>query len=136
MTKGKSAEGAQRVRYASTSVNESEGYCTIFTSANVAITEVRLYEETIEHVIEQHGEQFPVEFPSVIGAVAKAIQEPTAVTPSYRGSFVYVDSTTTNGSGHPLHVPVKAIEGTSGLVKTFFFAQAETDDGAKGGGDA
>ncbi|MBS9720050.1 hypothetical protein JYU29_05025 [Tianweitania sp. BSSL-BM11] len=120
------------VSFASNVVNETEGYCEITTSADPRITKVRLYEETVAHVKEQHAAnfppQFPADFPSIVEAVGNAIREPSRIEPSYKNSVVYVDENSTNRRGHPLRVPVKIIEGTSsGLIKTFFFASTEDD---------
>lgn len=99
-------------------------YAVISTRVVPAITEVRLYASTVEHVRERHPE-IPAELPSIRSAVEKAISEPTHVERSHTGSYVYVDAGSTNRSGDPLRVVVRRIEGTSGRVATFYFASAE-----------
>jgi hypothetical protein len=97
------------------------------------ITEVRLYAETLEHAREHHGNdrgfgQIIAHLPSMSSAVQAAISNPTSVENPRVGSYVYVSEDTTNFSGDPLRVPVKHIAGTSGLVKTLYFAST---DGAR-----
>jgi hypothetical protein len=90
------------------------------------VTEARLYDETIDHVAEGHPE-IPIILPSLVTAVQGAITAPTLVEndPARPSAFVFVDEKTTNASGDPLRVPIKVIKGTSGLVKTFYFATSE-----------
>jgi hypothetical protein len=83
--------------------------------------EIRLYDETIEHVIDEHPE-VPIELPSIQEAVTKAVTAPTHVEGSYNNSVVFVDANTTNRSGDPLRVPVKHVRGTSGRIKSVYFA--------------
>ncbi len=100
-------------------------YTVIYTSIISSITEVRLYEETITHIKESHGDDFArspeFPFPCILDAVGNAIMNPTQVELSYGNSFVYVDETSTSLAG-PLRVPVKLVSGTSGRVKSFYFA--------------
>jgi hypothetical protein len=97
-------------------------FIVFYTNVYPVITEVRLYEETIEHIKTSHPE-VPIELPSVLNAIENAVKEPSWIevgqTPN---SYVYVDHNSTNKSGDPLRVPVKVVEGTSGYVKTAFFA--------------
>jgi hypothetical protein len=85
------------------------------------VTEVRLYDETIEHVREGHPE-IPAEFPCITHAVKETIENPSHIEKSYSNSYVFVNDSSTNHSGDPLRVPIKIVEGTLGRVKTFFFA--------------
>ncbi|RVG48074.1 hypothetical protein CN162_12560 [Sinorhizobium meliloti] len=93
----------------------------IRTQVFSTVTDVRLYEETLNHIKEQHPE-VPIELPSLMEALSTAIQAPTHVEASHTNSYVFVDSGSTNASGNPLRIPVKVIEGTSGLIKTAFFS--------------
>lgn len=96
-------------------------FVTIKTTAIPAVTEVRLYAETEQHVREEHPE-IPIDLPSVHSAVQKAVEEPTHVEESHADSYVYVDATSTNASGDPLRVPIKLVADTSARVKTAYFA--------------
>ena len=96
----------------------------ISTSVIREVATVRIYEETIVHVKEEHPE-VPIDLPSIEGAVAAAISEPTHIERSHSNSYVFVHDGMTNKSGDPLRVPVKIIEGTSGRVRTVYFASRE-----------
>jgi hypothetical protein len=89
------------------------------------LTEVRFYDETVDHVKAEHPE-IPIELPCVSTAVENAIVNPTHVESSYSNSYIYVDGGTTNASGDPLRVPVKGVSGNSGRVKTVYFASGNT----------
>jgi hypothetical protein len=100
-------------------------YITIWTYVLPTLDEVRLYADTNDHVKMQHPE-IPAELPSIVNAVINAISNPTHVEKSHGGSVVFVDAATTNASGDPLRVPVKRVIGTSGRVRTFYFATASS----------
>jgi hypothetical protein len=89
-----------------------------------AITSARLYEETIAHIRLRHPD-FPIELPSLTAAIERAVANPTHVEKSYEDSYVFVDSNTVNRAGDPLRVPVKVVAGTSGRVKSAYFASVE-----------
>jgi hypothetical protein len=93
------------------------------------VSNVRLYAETIDHVRDQHPE-VPANLPSMIMAVENTLINPTHIEKSRSNSYVYVDAQTTNSSGDPFRVPVKVIDATSALVKTFFFASTRVSDEA------
>lgn len=98
-------------------------YRIIPTQIIQTLTEVRLYEETLEHIREQHPEipsYFPY-FPSFEQAIVHAVTQPTTVEQHYVNSYTFV-GTSTNFVGHPIRVPVKIVQGTSGRVATVFFA--------------
>jgi hypothetical protein len=99
-------------------------YKLISTSVYPGVTEVRLYAQTVEHVKEHHPE-IPLELPCISAAVEQCIVSPTSVEASYSNSVIFVDTDTTNASGDPLRIPVKIVEGTSGRVKTIYFASTE-----------
>ncbi len=98
-------------------------YFVIGTAVIPQVTQVRLYEETYAHIAEhpEIGQILP-HLPVMTDGLVKAISDPTHVEQSRPNAFVFVDETTTNAGGDPLRVPVKLIEGTSGLVKTAYFA--------------
>lgn len=103
-----------------------KGYKVIKTKVVAAVTEARLYDETVEKVKAGHPE-VPAELPSIIEAVTTAVENPTHVERSYDDSYVFVDKGTTNASGDPMRVPVKVVEGTSTRIKSFYFATTEDD---------
>ena len=79
------------------------------------------------HLINRKGVTFaqdrrPLERLSDIFETAS---NPTSVFQRSASTFVYSDDKTTNHSGDPLLVPVKVVQGTSGRVRTFYFASTE-----------
>lgn len=100
-------------------------YKVISTNILSSLTEVRFYEETVSHVKEEHPE-VPIELPCVASAVEGAIKNPTHVESSYGNSVIFVDAGTTNKAGEPLRVPVKHVAGTSGRIKTVYFASGNS----------
>jgi hypothetical protein len=105
----------------------SDEFLLIKTAVFPAVTDVRFYEETLQHIIEQHPE-VPILLPSVNSAVEHGLILPTHIEASYSNSFVFVDAETTNAVGDPLRIPVKIIEGTSARLKTVYFASADQDN--------
>ena len=101
------------------------GYRLFSTSILPILNEVRLYDETIEHVWREHPE-IPSEFLGIVDAVGTAVSNPTHVEQSHGNSVIFVDTMTTNRSGDPLRVPVKRVSGKSGRVRTFYFASPNT----------
>ena len=108
---------------ASTNGDGDNGFRIIKTTAIPNITEVRYYDETIEHIREQHAE-FSSYLPSLDHAICDAIVNPTHVyqasTSPQSSGFRYVSSSTTY-EDNLLVVIVKPIETTSGLIKTAYF---------------
>src|ERR1700737_241105 len=102
------------------------GYKIIPTSVFPGLTEVRLYDETVEHVKANHPE-VPLHLVAIHTAVERAIADPNRVERSRGGSYVFVDVRTTNSSGARLRGPVKGVDRTSGRVRTFYFASARND---------
>ena len=102
----------------------AEEFIRIMTAVIAELAEVRLYGETVDKVRFGHPE-VPAHLPSVVAAVANAVTNPSFVERIDDENYVYVDTRTTNASGDPLRVPVKRIEGTSGRVKSFYFASSE-----------
>jgi hypothetical protein len=100
-------------------------FSTVSVSVIPEVTEVRLYDDTIEHVRTRHPE-VPALLPSVEFAVFDTLRNPTHVEKSYESSYVFVNARATNRSGDPLRVPVKIVSGTSARVKSFYFATPST----------
>jgi hypothetical protein len=96
-------------------------YIIISTNIVPEVQTVRLYQETMTHIIEQHPE-VPFELPSLTNAITGAITSPTHVEISRQATYVFVDAESTNAAGDPLRVPVKVVEGTSGRIVTAYFA--------------
>ncbi|MBV8473538.1 MAG: hypothetical protein JO107_16955 [Hyphomicrobiales bacterium] len=76
-------------------------YKVFSTKILPTLEEVRLYDETVEHVKESHGDgdfanspQMPL--PCILDAVGNAIVNPTHVERSYGNSVVFVDAASTN----------------------------------------
>ncbi len=93
----------------------------IETSIISELKEVRLYDETIQHICKEHPE-VPINLPSIVIGVEQAVANPTHVEKSYESSYVFVDESSTNSTGDPLRVPVKVIGERSGRIRTAFFA--------------
>lgn len=100
-----------------------DDYTRILTAAFPLVREVRLYRETLMHVMREHPE-VPIELPSLTAAVERALQYPAYVELGHSNSYVFVDEGSTNRSGDPLRIPVKIISGASARVKTVYFAAA------------
>ena len=117
------ANEGRNARNASTNGEAQNSFRIIKTTAIPNITEVRYYDETIEHIREQHAE-FSSYFPSLDHAICDAIENPTHVyqasTSPQSSGFRYVSSSSTYGE-NSLVVIVKPIETTSGLIKTAYF---------------
>lgn len=96
-------------------------YKKIETDVIAGLTEVRLYEETLNHIRENHPE-VPILLPIIQEALANAIIRPSYVEASYGGSYEFVDQESTNSSGDPLRVPVKPVGDNSGRIRTAYFA--------------
>jgi hypothetical protein len=87
------------------------------------LTAVRLYDETWEHIVSQHGE-FRLQLPSQREAVEIAIANPTSIHASATDpekSVVFVSHVITY-FGDPVVVPVRHVAGTSGRVVTAYFS--------------
>jgi hypothetical protein len=99
-------------------------YIVIATPVFSGVTQVRLYEETVVHITEEHPE-VPILLPSIYEAVKQTIVNPThiEVSATRANSFVFVDAQTTDAVGGPLRIPVRLVEGTSGRITTAYFAE-------------
>lgn len=101
----------------------SDEFTLIKTAVFSGVTDVRFYDDTIEHIKENHPE-VPILLPSIYSGVERCLLQPTHIEGSYGNSYVFVDAQSTNASGDPLRVPVKIVEGTSARVKTVLFASS------------
>jgi hypothetical protein len=98
-------------------------YRTIISKGWHSLTIVRLYEETIGHIAEEHAE-FRLQLPSQLEGLMNAIAAPMAVHVSTTDpvrSVVLVSECLTYSSDH-VHVPVRIVSGTSGRVLTAYFS--------------
>lgn len=116
-------EGDEAIDGGEVSDNQ-DSFRFINTTAIPSITEVRYYDETIEHIREQHTELADY-FPSLDHAICDTITNPTHIyqahTSPHSSGYRYVSSRSTY-EGNPLVVIVKPIETTSGLLKTAYFS--------------
>jgi hypothetical protein len=99
----------------------TDDYTVFKTNLISTVTEVRLYQDTVEKIKDRHPE-VPIELPSIMEAVGKAVISPTHIEQSHSGTYVYVDRESTNAAGDPLRVPVKPVIGTSCRVQSAYFA--------------
>lgn len=101
----------------------SDEFKLIKTAIFSSVTEVRFYDETLDHIQEEHPE-VPILLPSIYEAVSKGLIQPTHIEASrtHANSYVFVDATSTNASGDPLRIPVRVVSGTSGRLTTVLFA--------------
>lgn len=110
------------------SIDDDGEYRTVQVSCVPGLNEVRVYEETLQHVLENHPEisRTFVGAPSFNHAVDVTISDPTFVEKSYANSVVFVNESMTNWDGQPLRVPVKVLsEFQSGYMKTAFFGTTD-----------
>jgi len=94
------------------------------TSANPAVSAVRIYSSSLEHARQQHGEeigQVITGLPIFAGAIAPAVANPTRIETGRPGSFKYIDETTTNFAGEPLIGLTKIVSDTSARMQTLYF---------------
>lgn len=97
------------------------GYIVIVSGTIPEVTEVRVYDQALDHVKQRHPE-VPIELPSLSYALEKAISDPSHVETSRTGHYTYVHAGMTNYSGDPLRVVVKVIQETSARMQTAYFA--------------
>jgi hypothetical protein len=102
---------------------KSEPIKAVRTHVFPAVAEVRIYQDTIEHIRKNHPE-IPVELPSFQQAIENALIQPSWIESSRPNTDVFVDRRSANKSGDPLRVPVKIVSGTSGRLLTAFFASS------------
>ena len=100
-----------------------DDYTVILIPGLSSLTEVRLYDETWDHITTEHPE-FKMELPSQRTALEDAVAKPTTIhasTTDPEKSVVIVSDLFTY-SGDPVVVPVKLVTGTSGRVATAYFS--------------
>lgn len=88
------------------------------------LTEVRLYDETLEHIAAAHSE-FRLQMPSQRTALEDAVANPNLIhisTTDPQNSVVFVSESFTY-LGDPVVMPIKHVEGTtSGRIATAYFS--------------
>lgn len=99
-------------------------YRTIISTGWKGLTVVRLYQETMRHIAEEHPE-LRLQLPSQIDGLIKAIGAPSSVYVSTTdpGRSVVLVSHKFSYFGDPVHVPVRIVSGTSGRVLTAYFSR-------------
>jgi len=97
----------------------------IRTSATSVVSEVRLYDDRLAHILERHPELREL---VEAGALEGTISNPTAIywsTTQPNSAVVFVSEEHTV-LGNPLRVPVKLYSEGSGWVKTAYCSEALT----------
>ncbi len=110
------------------SIDDNDEYRTVPVTCVPGLEYVRIYQEILQHVLENHPEisRTFVGTPSFNFAIDTAISDPSRVEKSYGNSIVFVHETSTNWRGNPLIVPVKLLaESQSGYMKTAFFGTSD-----------
>jgi hypothetical protein len=111
-----------------TSDGEDDPHVVVETSVIPQVRHVRIYESTIQHVIDYHPEiGRNAALPVIQDAVAAAIRDPASVEESYNRSYVFVEENSTDATGNPLRVAVRVVSETSARMKSFYFAEPETE---------
>jgi hypothetical protein len=101
----------------------AHGYIKIAIVGCPYLTEVRLYDETMEHIAEQHPE-FRLRLPSQRAGLVVGMTNPSrlhASTTDPQRSVVLVSGAFTY-FGDALHVPIRMVQPTSGRVVTAYFS--------------
>ncbi len=103
--------------------DDPEAFLSYSTDAVPEMSTVRLYAETVFHIIESHPE-FGHELPSMIEQIGTTIVKPHKVIKSRnRSGESFVFSRADSGpTGTGIFVPVKVVATGSGLVKTAYFS--------------
>lgn len=117
------AEGQNTPHAVVTTATDSGPYSLIVTTAISAVSEVRFYEETVDHIVEEHPE-FAGELPSVIGSIGQTVSKPSAVYHSRTApgkGYVY-ESNGNTLAGAPMYVAVRVVQGTSARVATAYYS--------------
>lgn len=97
-------------------------YRLIATTAIPEVSEVRLYDETWPHIVEEHPE-FASRLPSFEHAIIDTITDPTEVfrsTTDPDRAFVFRSSNNLKGQ-RAMAVPVRIVDGTSARVTSAMF---------------
>ena len=110
--------------------NSETDYRVIETSVIDPITHVRFYDETAEKIAKAHPELEALGT-SLEHAIKDTIENPTEVRQSnveiHTNSYKFCSNNHLKGN-NPFVVAVKAVEGTSGLVKTAYFTDSITGE--------
>lgn len=103
--------------------NGESRYLLILTTAIPQVSEVRLYDDTWPHIVEEHPE-FASQLPSLEHAIQDTISNPTEVYRSRTDpakAFVFRSSNNLKGE-RAMVVPVRVVgDGTSARVTTAMF---------------
>ena len=102
--------------------DEADKYREIATSAIPEVQKVRIYDETWNHVLTDHGEPGHL-LPYFEQAVNSAIAKPTSVhqsTTDPQKGFLFVTTEHTR-NGKPMAVAVRVVEGTSARMTSAVF---------------
>ena len=101
-----------------------DDYTVVPIPGSSSLTEVRLYDETWDHISTEHPE-FKLQLPSQRAALEDAVAKPTTIHASTTDpeKSVVIASDSFTYFGDPVVVPVKRLPGTtSGRVKTAYFS--------------
>ena len=111
-------------------------YTVLPLSGEPWLTEARFYEETWEHIAEEHPE-FRLLLPSHRAGLEAAISDPTIIfasrTDPERSVVVVSDAFTYFDD--PVVVPIRHVAGTSGRVVTAYFSSTTSGDVLWSAGD-
>lgn len=104
-------------------VEDPEGFVTYSTQVVEDLSSVRLYSETVGHILEQH-EEFHYEFPSLMEQLEIAIVEPHVVHMSKHrsGTSIVFCREDAGPAGTRLYVPVKKVQAGAGRIATAYFS--------------
>ena len=101
---------------------KKDRYTSVPVPGFPGLTDVRLYDSTLEHIREEHSE-FRLLLPSHVEGIKEGLSKPTAIHDSgtQAKSFVFVSNKFTN-QDNDIHIAVRHVEGTSGRVQTAYFS--------------
>ena len=95
------------------------GYLQTGSTSVPGISEIRLYLDTWDHILMGHPEVATVGKQGVLEAVQFPSQVYASKTEPER-EYIFASSNVSY-MDHPLHVPVKLVEGMSGRIATAYF---------------
>ena len=107
------------------SESSNTNYWEVISTTIPAVSSVRLYPETVNHIGERHAEV--VDTVGVEG-ILETVSNPTRILESGTDpeqSLVFV-SDSVKYLDNPLFVPVKLVEGTSARVRTAYFFNCDS----------
>jgi hypothetical protein len=109
--------------------NNGDPFVTIVTNIVAEVRQVRLYESTWNHIVEQHPE-FRSRMEALEHAVYDTIRNPTVVQRSTTSPDTGIVFSSSNNlkDGRVMVVPVKLVDGVSARVATAGFRKAVRGD--------